>query len=346
MMTPQTNTKLFGHEAAERRLYADAAASRLPHGLIIAGPKGVGKATLAYRFARSLLAGTPMPDMREDHPVFRRVAAGSHADLLVVRPAVDEKTGEEKREISVEQAREISQFLSLTSAESDWRVVIIDSADQLNTNAANAILKILEEPPPQAVLLLISHNPGRLLATIRSRCQLLKLVPLEKANFASAMQHLLPDITAERLTALTEFSEGAPGLAVELEGQGACLLYDQVIGMVTHLPTVDSLKLQAFAEELVADNRHANWRLFSRLMLVLLRRAARHSAGMELAPLTTMEPEALSALTALGDAGAWAAKWQQTCDQFSLAEKLHLDYKSMIIHFFHTMAHREGFIAA
>src|SRR5690348_15486648 len=138
-LTPRTNTELFGHEQAEQLLLRDLAQGKLAHGWIIGGQKGIGKATLAYRFARKLLG--------DDESTMRRIAAGSHADLLVIEPEFDSKKGEYARDITVEQARGIAQFLSLTAGESQWRVVIIDTVDALNVNGANAILKILEEPP-------------------------------------------------------------------------------------------------------------------------------------------------------------------------------------------------------
>src|SRR5262249_41494012 len=156
-------------------------------------------------------------------------------DLLVIEQEYDPKKEEFKNEISVDQAREIAQFLSLTPGESKWRVVIIDAVDALNVNAANAILKILEEPPPQAILLLISHNPGRLLPTIRSRCQMLKLAPLSRDDFRKTLRHTRPALETSQINALGELSHFAPGLATELEGQEALELYAQILELVSAL---------------------------------------------------------------------------------------------------------------
>ncbi len=204
MIPPRSNPELFGHEAAEAVLATAMASGRLHHAWLITGPEGIGKATLAYRFARRLLAG-PAADgslaLDPAHPAFRRVAAGSHADLLSVERAVDEKTKRRRAEIVVEDARAVSTFLHLTAAEGGWRVVIVDGADLMNRSAANALLKVLEEPPPRAILLLLAASPGRLLATIRSRCRRLAL-------------HRLPDALVERLLAqaLPEL-EDAAGIA-------------------------------------------------------------------------------------------------------------------------------------
>ncbi len=148
------------------------------HAWLITGAPGVGKATLAYRFARRLLAGVQPGDtlaVDPASPVFRRVAVGSHADLLTVEREWDDKKSRLRGEIVVDDARAISAFLRLTPAEGGWRVVVIDGAEHMNRNAANAVLKMLEEPPPRAVLLLTCAAPGRLLPTIRSRCRRLAL---------------------------------------------------------------------------------------------------------------------------------------------------------------------------
>ena len=152
----------------------------MPHAVLMTGPRGIGKATLAYRFARFVLThgatGRTAPDCRRmtslaGHPadcgVFRRVASGGHADLLAVERAYDPRRRRLRSEIVVDDTREIAAFLRLTAAEGGWRVVIVDGADEMNRNAANALLKILEEPPRHALLLLVAHSPGRLLPTIR-----------------------------------------------------------------------------------------------------------------------------------------------------------------------------------
>jgi len=180
---PRANPLLLGHEAAERTLLDAIAQKRMHHAWLISGPEGIGKATLAYRFARALLAGTTVGAgaslaLDPSHPVFRRVAAAGHADLLTIERMVDEKTKRLKRDIAVAYVRKINGFMALTPAEGGWRVAIVDGAEDLNLASANGLLKILEEPPPRAVLLLVCSAPGRLLPTIRSRCRHLRLDPL------------------------------------------------------------------------------------------------------------------------------------------------------------------------
>lgn len=331
-ITPLTNDRLFGHEQAERYLSDAFVSGTLPHGLLISGPRGIGKATLAFQFARRLLSEGCDPQATA-----RRMAAGSHADLLVTEPLFDSKKDEFSSEITVEQARHVSEFLSKTPGESAWRVVIIDSIDQLNANAANAILKILEEPPAQSLLMLISHSPGLLLPTIRSRCQKLRLQPLDERHFARAVSHVLPHVPAERLEALAELSGMAPGLVAEMEAQGALVLYGQMLELLADFPSLDTRKIHAFSDLLATGQVHRQWKLCALLWLRLIERAGRHAARRPPRPVHEDEPAVLGKMAALHTPAIWAAKWQQAADQFSLAARLHLDYKQVMLSFIHSL---------
>lgn len=324
--TPRTNEQLFGHEEAEALWLQQVKSGTLAHGWIVAGPKGIGKATLAFRFAKHLLSDA------------RHVASGAHADLLVVDPAFNEKKGEQGSIITVEQAREVAQFLSLTPAQGHWRVVIIDSADALNMNAANAILKILEEPPPQAVLLLIAHNASQLLPTIRSRCATLKLKPLKTEDFNEAMRLLYPEMDYQRRAALAALSAGSPGLAAEMEEQGAPEMYAEMLDIFAALPSPDTARIHTFCEQLGGQQGHAPFKAFVPMALALLDRLAKTSAGIAAAPILPAEKEILPRLSQLHSPAAWATKWQQALEQFRLAETRHLDYRQVATIFFHSIA--------
>ena len=372
---PRTNDKLLGHDEAEAALLQGLESGKLAHGWIISGPRGIGKATLAYRFARTLLSSpsplrgstrmsveggvgvsrllgangeiTPLltspPQGGRDEAIFRRIAAGSHTDLLVIEQIYDEKKEGKTREISVEQVRAIAQFLSLTPGEGQWRVVIIDSADALNSNSANAILKILEEPPPQTVLMLIAHNPNRLLPTIRSRCRSLKLRPLSKNQFTSVMRHIAPTLEGSEIRALAQLSAMAPGVALELHEQEAAEKYEALLAIVSRLPTLDASAVHAFAEKTAGGKTHTNWHVFTQLVLFLFSRVALLAEGIEVEAISDNEAAALKNLAALHPASVWAAKWQQVADEFMVTERLHLDYKQVIIAFFHSINAAEGF---
>ena len=187
---PRANPLLLGHEPVEAMLAEAMRSGRMHHAWLLTGPEGVGKATLAFRFARRLLAGMPEGAtlaMDPGEKVFRRVAAGSHADLLTIERAWDAKRKRLRGEIVVDDVRRIAAFMHLTPAEGGWRVVVLDGAEDLSRNAANALLKVLEEPPPRAILLLVCSAAGRLLPTIRSRCRRLRLPALEDAVLAELL---------------------------------------------------------------------------------------------------------------------------------------------------------------
>ena len=184
---PRQTSVLFGHDEAERALLETYRSGRLHHAWLISGPAGIGKATLAYRMARFVLAH---PDPRAstvqaakslavaaDHAVTRRMAAQTHGDLLVIERTVNEKTGKLRQDIQVDDVRRMVGFFGSTAGEGGWRVAIVDAVDELNDQGANALLKMLEEPPRRALLLLVSHSAARVLPTIRSRCRLLARAP-------------------------------------------------------------------------------------------------------------------------------------------------------------------------
>src|SRR5947209_6591439 len=207
---PRANPILLGHPEAEATILAAIRAGRMHHAWLITGPEGIGKATLAYRFARRLLAGRPTEDslaLDPANPVFRRVAANSHSDMLTIERVFNEKTKRMKTQIAVEDVRKINGFMSLTPAEGGWRVVVVDGAEELNPASANALLKILEEPPPRSVLLLVCAAPGRLLPTIRSRCRRLRLTPLADEPMDELLVQYLPQLTADDRGRLITLSE-------------------------------------------------------------------------------------------------------------------------------------------
>ncbi|MBN8543086.1 MAG: DNA polymerase III subunit delta' [Alphaproteobacteria bacterium] len=275
MKLPRENPNLIGHEAIEQSFLDEFARGKMHHAYLLCGPKGIGKATFAYRLARFLLshgainkpaddtfslfgdapkeAAAPLTglEMAEDNPIFRRVIAGSHSDLLAIAPLYDEKKKVEKAEINADQAKEVPQFLSLTPAESEWRVVIVDAVDQLNTTAANALLKILEEPPARSILLLVCHTLGDILPTIKSRCRVMRMSAPDLKHFSKILNQIAPDVTSEAHEGLYAMSQGSPGLAIQLNDKNATEIYR---GLLSHMqPDVTPAEKAQFASKLAGS---------------------------------------------------------------------------------------------
>ena len=249
--SPRENPSLLGHDQAERTILDALSGGRLHHAWLITGPEGIGKATLAYRFARRLLAGGGAGlHIDAANPVFRRVAAGTHADLLTVEREWDEKKKRLKKTIAAEDARGIPPFLHLTPAEGGWRVVIVDGAEDLNAQSANALLKILEEPPPRAVLMLVCAAPGRLLPTLRSRCRHLPLTPLSDADLRRTLDLYLPELGQEQRGKLVALSEGSPGRAIQLAEQGGLAIAGLVTEVLAALPEVNLTRAYEISDSL------------------------------------------------------------------------------------------------
>ena len=258
---PRETADLFGHADAEQAMLASYKTGRMPHAWLIAGEPGIGKATLAYRLARFVHAH---PDPAAEtvqratslavdaaHPVTRRVAAQAQGDLLVLERTINEQTGKLYTVIRVDDVRRTVAFFGSTPGEGGWRIAIVDAVDELQREGANALLKVLEEPPARALLLLVSHAPGRELPTIRSRCRRLLLRPLGAADVARAVAAATGrSAVAAEVAEAAAAADGSVGRALRLLDGSALALRQRVLDLLAQLPQLDPRALHALGESL------------------------------------------------------------------------------------------------
>ena len=357
---PRANPQLKGHAWAENILMEAARSGRMHHAWLLTGPKGIGKATLAHRFSRWLLAGrgedTPQNGLfGEDSdpgqglwtdpadPLFQRIAAGGHADLLTVQRELDDGGKRLRTEIVAADVRKVAGFLSLTAAEGGWRVVVIDGAEDMNRHAANALLKTLEEPPPRTVLLLASHAPGRLLATIRSRCRKLTLGPLDDATVAGLLQDYRPDFDAEEVKLLTAMGEGSIGRALSLSDAGGVALYGEMLDLIATLPKTDTARLHGVSDAIARTRSdtgaYAAFDVFSDLLGWWIARLVRARATGAMPPeLAPGESAVIARLSTIGNLDQWVEVWEKITRLFSRTASVNLDRKQVLLNAFFALS--------
>lgn len=319
---PRQTARLIGQGHAEAEFLAAYNSSRLHHAWLITGPRGVGKATLAWKLARFLLAepaddGASMfgdeakptsLDVSDDHPVAHRLLALSEPRLFLLRRAWDEKTKKLKSVITVDEARKLKSFFSLSSADGGRRVVIVDAADEMNPNAANALLKLLEEPPERTTMFLISHQPSRLLPTIRSRCRELRCATLSPDDMATALNTAGAEIP-ESATALATVSGGSVGEALRLINLDGLQTYQEIINLFSTLPRLDKSRALRLAESVVGKAKEDRYDLLLGLMDLFLARIAR--AGAAGAPDSQAADNEIALLTRLAPTPYAGRIWAQ-----------------------------------
>ncbi len=257
---PRMTDVLFGQADTEAALLAAYRSGRVPHAFLLMGPKGIGKATLAYRMARFVLAH-PDPTapavqaatslaVDPGHPVARRMAAQAQGDLLILERTPNEK-GVLRQQIAVEQVRRTVPFFGATAGEGGWRIAIVDAVDELNRSGANALLKILEEPPLRALLLLVCHSAARVPATLRSRCRIMTLRPLAQTDVAAALAAAVGcPSTDPQVEAAASAADGSVARALAFLDEGALALRRRALGELDRLPALNANALHALGDAL------------------------------------------------------------------------------------------------
>ncbi|MCB1884546.1 MAG: DNA polymerase III subunit delta' [Geminicoccaceae bacterium] len=327
---PRANPLLVGHDAPlalfERALRSD----RLPHAWLIEGPRGIGKATFAFRLARRLLAGAGVCPNEPEGALFRQVANGSHPDLRVLEREINPKSKRRRDEIVVDDVRDALEAMAATSAWRGRRVLVVDAADETNPNAANALLKFLEEPPPDAVILLVCHNPGRVLPTVLSRCARLKLKPLAEGGVAGLLPRLDPDLTPAEAKALAALAGGSPGRAFDLREHGILQTYGLVLRTLASSLSPAERALQALGH--LERPLAGGVALASGVLLDVVHRKAMLAAGRPPdPPLVDDEAGRLEALAPGLPLDRWLTLWNKLARLPGRVEGLNLDPKQALL---------------
>lgn len=329
---PRETHGFFGHAAAERELLEAFRQNKMAQAWIVSGPEGIGKATLAWRLARFLLAHPDRAALEvvnarslavpEDSPVSRRIAALALADVFLLRREWNEKTKKHYTEIRIEDVRKLIHLFHHGSGAGGWRIAIVDSVDDLNRSSANALLKLIEEPPERSLFLLVAHQPGRILPTIRSRCRKLALGALSERDIVDAIRALGPDwryLPADSIAAAAAGAEGSVREALRLlDGDGVA--FDAALRtMFARLPQVDWLAVHALADRLTGrDNEHA-YETFMTALYRFLDRTVRSRAG-----------QGASAASLVAYAKAWESITQAARD----TEVFNFDKRALILSIF------------
>jgi DNA polymerase-3 subunit delta' len=344
---PRETDHLIGQNKAQANFLSAFQSGRLHHAWLITGPRGVGKATLAWKIARFLLAqpgnnggmyadASPPPvtlEVAPDNTITRRVAALAEPRLFLCRRPWDQKTKRHKRNITVEETRALKGFFNLSATDGGWRVAIVDAADEMNNSAANALLKILEEPPEKTIILMVSHQPAGLLPTIRSRCRELRCEKLSGSDLSNALLNAGFE-TGQDPGALAELSDGSVGEAIRIIAEDGLKRYADLVGLASQAPHMDRPAALRLANACAGKGNEATYDLSLRLIRLMLARIARFAA---LQPNIVQEAATGEAvmLSKLGpnvqDARKWADLLAELTARTTHARAVNLDPSSVIL---------------
>lgn len=313
---PRLMKECFGHDEVENTLLEQIDADRLPHALIFAGPQGIGKATMAFRLARYLLKnggesnadgglfGDELPKenaenlfVDPDDPVFRQVASGGHADLMTIERLFDDKKNRYKGSVEVDEIRKITPFMRMTASQGGWRIVIVDDADTMNRNSQNAILKILEEPPEHALLILVCHRLGAMIPTIRSRCRVINFRPLEQETFTKIISRDYGTLPQSDLDVLYNIADGSVGQGIRIIEEGGLEAVEKVMGLLHSWPQWQWSQIHLLADAMGRPGQEDSLHAFQDVLMWVVNSLLRAKARNE-APKSPLNNEATQKLLA------------------------------------------------
>ncbi|QDY68481.1 DNA polymerase III subunit delta' [Qingshengfaniella alkalisoli] len=346
---PRFAQRVVGHDAALAQYAAALDGNRLHHAWLISGPRGIGKATLAWHIAKylrtmpldsgpSMFGDAPAQTPADlatpaDHPALSRITALSDSGLFLLRRTPDEKKGHLRTVISVDEVRRLRNFFALSLPDGGYRVVIIDSADEMNVNAANALLKLLEEPPENTVFLLISHMPSRLLPTIRSRCLNLPCAPLAPDDVQTVLGFIDtdPPISPDEIQTLTRLARGSVGAAIRLHTLDGPALHRDLVSLFSEMPGFDRSRVLALAASLTARGAEQRRDLMIEMLGDLTAKLAR--AGVIFDPdLPDGEAQIARRLCPdIPSARRWARTQEETLSRLQRGLAVNLDAQSLIL---------------
>lgn len=333
---PRAHNQLVGHAAQQTLVLESFYSGKMPHAWLISGPKGVGKATFAYRMAAFLCSHIPSSQhastiqVSAADPIVKHIAQGSSGDILVLE---ENETGT----IAVEEVRKIGHFLHLTASHSPYRIVIIDSADALNNNAANALLKLLEEPPSNCFFFLISHMPGTLLPTIRSRCRMLPMHIQPELEALEIVTTHCPTLSKEQAAKLLVLAEGMAGKAITFYHHKTLDYYQELLAILSILPGHNTQAEYKLAEYHAAKANISAWENFNMLLSRILTFMVKQSAKV---PLKGVLPEEEMLVRTLGPQSTldtWLELWEKVSLTIEEAARANLDLKQVTLIVFDTI---------
>jgi len=351
LVPPRQMTDCIGHSAVEEKLLGLIDSGKMPHALIFSGQNGIGKATLAFRLARYLfkhgvesgqsgdggLFGDDLPKETHDNlsidpadPVFSQVASGGHADLLVIERLFDEKKNRYKGSVEVDEVRKITPFMRKTASQGGWRIVIVDDADTMNRNAQNAILKILEEPPANALLVLVCHRLGTMIPTIRSRCRVIDFQPLSADDFGTLIKRDHGNLPQSDIDAVYAIAGGSVGRALQIIEEGGLEAVSKVMGLLHSWPEWQWSQIHVLADGMSRPGQENSLQAFQDVMLWVVESLLRAQAR-GIAPPRALDNEVTQKLLAHFSLHDWIEIASQLKEHFDTVQHANLDKRHAVL---------------